>query len=202
VPEPQTHETPPAGENASAANGASVEPQAREQAQQDIVPEKPREVKYMMTQKGFEFVEVDGMRLEPLAKAVRVGSGWGIRLTLRGTVRDDRRHNLLVTQNGPIAFAGVVARGGTSSRFGDKRLGEEDRELSAGTTFEYSRDWPGTSGEKPLKAGESIEMDVGLWGIGESPQSRRPLALLVLRMNVGSKEPTPVLSPPDTAQGG
>ena len=61
-----------------------------------------------------------------------------------------------------------------------------------------TRDWPGTSGTAALRSGDEIALEVGLWGLGDDADSRRPVAkFFLVTMKVGAKSPEPRVTTPD-----
>ena len=138
----------------------------------------PRDVKYIVSPGKLD-VEVEGVRLTATAEAIKSGAGWGVRVKAVAKAKDGKPHHVLTPKNGPLAFAGSVTHAGKSERFGDKREGDTGRTLTPTGTQEFTREWP-DKGASPLRTGDELELEVGLWGIGDSEQTRRPL-LIVLR---------------------
>ncbi len=140
-------------------------------------PNAQRTVRYVLMPEGLK-AEVDDVRFMIKAETVRTPAGFGVRVVVSATASEDR--SLLAPKNGPLAFAGAVKRGGKSDAesFGDEREGDGDQPLGAGTTVKLSREWPGKHGMKPLGNGESVELDVGLWGLGTGPANRRAVRQL------------------------
>lgn len=160
----------------------------------------PRTVKYIMTTKGLE-IEIDGVRFMPRASPVKKGAGWGVKVEVDAKVIDDGAHSLLDPENGPLAFAGSVERGGAAERIVDKRGGEGEKLIAQGDKLVLKREWPGKSGEKPLTAGQTLTLEVGLWGLGPDADQRRPVRdffQVKLRVGDGGK-PQPVIMPPPSA---
>lgn len=160
----------------------------------------PRTVKYIMTTAGLE-IEVEGVRFTPKATPIKVGAGWGVRIVVDAKVIDDTAHSLLDPKNGPLAFAGSVDRGGEVLRIGDKREGEGEKLIGPGEKVKLERDWPGKTGDKPVTAGQSVALEVGLWGLGPDADQRRAVRdFFQVKLRVGDKgKPQPVISPPPSA---
>jgi hypothetical protein len=156
------------------AEVAATEPQppADEQAQA-ASDTAPREVKYIQTPEGMR-VEVSGVRFFVTVASRKVGGGFGVKVSVKAESLDDKSHSLLSTDSGPLAFAGSVTRNKQTTSFGDERNGESEKTIAAGAPLEFSRDWP-AKGERPLANNDSVELDVGLWGVGDSAEARRPL---------------------------
>jgi hypothetical protein len=129
-------------------------------------------VKYIQSPEGLR-VEILGVKFVPKVEAVRTQLGFVVKLTLGATASEAR--SLLAPKNGPLAFAGDVKRVGKSEveHFGDQREGEGEEPLPAGTTVKLSREWPGKLKVHPLGNGDSLELDVALWGLGTSGADRR-----------------------------
>ena len=158
-----------------------------------------REIQYVVTQEGLE-VRVEGVHFLANATAQRVRNGWGVRLDVSAVVKDEATHSLLKPDNGPLALAGVVNRGGSTEKFGDERRGENDLELSPGKAVKWTRTWPDKQ-QKPLTKGDSLELQVGLWGIGASAPERRPVQnFFHVKMDVANGKPQAQIGPPPTAK--
>lgn len=156
---------------------------------------KGRELKYTMTPEGLS-IEVAGVSFLATATPIKVGGGWGVRVKTTAKSKDGKEHQLLSPRRGPLAFAGSVQRGGQSSRFGDKREGDQTEPVTS-TVRELTRDWPGDSGEKPLKAGDTLALEVGLWGLGTTREDGRPVRdFFLVKMTAGKAKPSPVVQPP------
>jgi hypothetical protein len=158
-----------------------------------------REIKYIVAPEGLE-VEVAGVRFTTAVKPIQVAGGWGVRVSATGKSMDGKAHSLSSPKAGPIALAGNVKRAGKAEHFLDTREGDGEKTIEASAPLEISREWP-AKGEKPLHDGDEIELDVGLWGLGDDAASRRPVrAFFVVKMVVGKKKPQPVITPPPTGK--
>ena len=191
-PPPPVAETPPESEPAETAPAEAPKPVDDEN--------QGRNIKYVVTPTGLE-ISVAGVQFVATASAIRVGGGWGVKVKAKAIAKDGKPHRLLTPKHGALAFAGSVERGGQPQRFGDKREGDETKSIEE-KQVELSRDWPGDSGEKPLKAGDKLTLDVGLWGLGEEdPESGRPVKqFFVVKMTVGKGKPDALVQPPDKFQ--
>ncbi len=177
-PESSTAETPSApADMPPPAETAATEPAAQPEAKPAEAPpasdNAPREVKYIQTPEGLK-VEVSGVRFHVKATSSKVGGGFGVKVSVKAEAMDQKTHSLLSSDNGPIAFAGSVTRKKETTKFGDERKGEAEQTIGSGAPLEFAREWP-AKGEKPLANNDSVELDVGLWGIGDDAQSRRPV---------------------------
>jgi hypothetical protein len=191
-------------EAAEPAPEPSKEPAAEEKTEsakpEEAPPseEKAREITYTQSPEGLK-VDVAGVRFMATASTVRAGDGWGVKVKVKATAEDDKPHKLLSPKNGPLAFAGKVERGGQTEKLGDERSGDDEKTVEK-SGLEFSRDWPGKSGTKGLKTGDKLELQVGLWGLGESSDALRPVRqFMVVKMVAGKHKPQPVVSPPPTA---
>lgn len=193
---------PPSAEPAPAPS-AEPAPSARAEPAPDEPAEPPpdtgpREVKYVVTGGKLEIV-VDGVRFKPSAKAVKLGGGWGIELQVEGEAQDDKMHSLLKPKSGALAIAAKITRkGGKLEETADTREGEDEDFVTPGTLAMLERKWPEKAGDKPLGAGDKVQLQVGLWGIGADAKSRRPLKkFFIVSMGVGKGEPRPLIAPPE-----
>jgi hypothetical protein len=206
--------TPP-DTSAEAAESPAAEEPATEPAASE--PEKPeaaaddkqadpaadpataeREVTYLQTPDGLK-IDVGGVRFSTSAKPVKAGGGWGVALEVQAVSHDGKPHKIMTPKNGPLAFGGKVNRSGNIEELSDKREGEEEQTVAADKPFKFSREWPAKGG-KGLAAGDALELQVGLWGVGDDSESRRPVRNFVLiKMVAGKKKPQPVVLPPTSA---
>ena len=196
---PESAAEPPAEPSADAqgapAGGDSGDKAAEPAA--DDPDQKPRDVKYTQSPEGLK-VEVSGVRFLATAAPARSGGGWGVKVKIKVSSTDGKEHKILSPKNGPLAFAGKVSRGGNVEQLGDERAGEEEKVVSE-KGIEFTREWPGKSG-KPLAAGDSLELQVGIWGVGQNSSELRPVRQFCLvKMTAGKKTPQPVVMPPSTA---
>lgn len=196
-------EPPPTAAPEPAASASAPEAQASADAAAPESPTTapeggPREVKYVMAGGKLE-VELDGVKFKPSAKAVKVGGGWGIAIEVEGDSQDDKMHSLLKPKSGPLAIAAKVTRkGGKVEEQTDTREGEDEDFVTPGTLAKLERKWPTGPKDKPLSAGDKVQLMVGLWGIGPDSKSRRPLKkFFSVTMVVGKGEPRPLIAPPE-----
>jgi hypothetical protein len=201
---PEAAQTPEPAARPAAEEEASAEPASDPTPgdASDTSPDEtaPRTVKYIMTTAGLE-VEVESVRFMPKVSAIKSGNGWGVRIDVSAKVLDDEAHSLVDPKRGPLAFAGSVDRGGEVLRISDKREGEGEILIAKGEKVAFSREWPGKGGDKPLTAGQTLTLEVGLWGIGPDADQRRPVRdFFQVKMRAGDKgKPTPVIMPPPSA---
>jgi hypothetical protein len=192
--------SPPAEAEASPAPAEKPDPTEKPAAD----PNVPREVKYIQTPDGLK-VEVSGVRFLVTATSTKLPNGFGVRVAVKAESIDKKTHLLLSTDNGPLAIAGAVTRKGKTTSFGDERKGEADQSVGPGASLEFAREWPGKGSDKPLPLGngDSVELDVALWGVGDDPDSRRPVrqfARVKARVE-GWKGKATVEPPPNIGKG-
>ena len=156
-------------------------------------------VRYHVAPEGLRVV-VSGVVFEPRATPVRIGAGWGVKIDVHAQAEDDGPHVLFSPDQGPMAFYAVVERGGSVEKLGDERQGRGEQSVTA-DGVDFSRTWPGDMPMKPLRAGQKLELQVGLWGVGTSAVAHRPLrGFFTLKMVAGTAQPQPIISPPGTAE--
>lgn len=153
-----------------------------------------RNITYRVSPDGLR-VQLEGVTFTPSAKAVRVGGGWGLELTVEAESSGTR--SLASPTRGPLAFGGkVLRRGSDVETFGDERKGSGDLLLAPGEPAKFSRKWP-SDGQKPLTASDELELHVGLWGFGATPEDRRPVRrFVVVKFKPGSTGSAPQIEPP------
>lgn len=198
-PEPSkpaaTRAEPPPGKSAAAGPSAAPSAEAPPAPAPDTAP---REVKYVVTGGKLEVV-VEGVRFKPSAKAIKLGAGWGVALEVEGEAEDDAMHSLAKPKAGALALAAKITRkGGKVEAQTDTREGDDEDFVTPGTLAKLERRWPAKASDPPLKAGDKVELQVGLWGIGADAKSRRPLKkFFIVTMVVGKGEPRPLVAPPE-----
>jgi hypothetical protein len=193
---------------ASAPEPAPVEAEAEAEPLVDApapVPAKdpnaPREVKYVVAPEGLK-VEVAGVRFWVSAEAKQIAKGWGAKISVKAESLDGKEHVLLSPKNGPIAFAAAVFKKGSTEaeRIPDTREGDGELTIAAGSPTSFSREFPNKGG-RILAIGETLDMQVALWGLGETKEDRRPVKQLVhVKMKVGGGKPRAIVEPPPTAK--
>jgi len=71
--------------------------------------------------------------------------------------------------------------------------------LSAGLPKTFTRDFPNKGG-RVLAMGETLDMEVALWGFGESKEDRRPVKQFFhVKMKVDKGKPKAIVEPPASA---
>jgi hypothetical protein len=192
---------PPPADPAPAAEVAEAEPSApatKSAPAKD--PNAPREVKYVVTPEGLK-VEVAGVRFMVSADAKQIAQGWGTKISIKAESLDGKEHMLLSPKNGPIAFAAAVFKKGSTEaeRIADSREGEGELTIGAGSPSSFSREFPNKGG-RVLAIGETLDMEVALWGLGNSKEDRRPVKQLVhVKMKVEKGKPKAIVEPPPSA---
>ena len=160
-------------------------------------PNAIREVTYVVVPEGLK-VSVAGVRFAVSASATLVASGWGVKLSVVASALDGKPHSLANPKSGPLAFAGSVLRKGQSEAepFGDERAGGGEQSIFGDDATKFSRTWP-AKGVRVLGAGDSLDLQVALWGLGSEKDARRPVKKFChVRMQVGQGKPRAILEPP------
>lgn len=190
---PAAEEAQPAAAEAEPVDEKPAAPPAKD-------PNAQREVRYVVTPEGLK-VEVAGVRFLVAAEAKQIAQGWGAKISVKAEATDGKQHVLLSPKNGPIAFAAAVFKKGSTEaeRIPDSREGEG--ELSVGASqVSFSREFPNKGG-RVLAIGETLDMEVALWGLGEGKDDRRPVKQFVhVKMKVDKGKPKAVVEPPSSAK--
>ena len=192
-------------ESAASAEPAKAEP-SEPPAEDDAAPPAPkaeadpnatREVTYMVVPDGLK-ISVAGVRFTVSASAAQVASGWGVKLNVVASAIDGKPHSLSSPKAGPLAFAGSVLRKGKSEPepFGDERAGDGEQSIFGDDATKFSRTWP-AKGVRVLGAGDALDLQVALWGLGTEKEARRPVKKFChVRMQVDKGKPRAILEPP------
>lgn len=155
-----------------------------------------REVVYRVTAKGL-VIEIDGIHLRPEAKPFRYANGtYGVDLVLNAESFDGRQYWVIQPSEGPLSIAGKVeSKDGKPARFADERAGGKEQAVLGGSPRRFEQRWPG-SGQPRLRPGETVTLEVGLWGVRADSERERPVRrLFVVKMLAGNKSQA-VISPP------
>jgi hypothetical protein len=155
-----------------------------------------REIVYRVTPKGL-VIEIDGIHLRPEAKPFKEKSGaYGIELVVNAESFDGRQYWVNKPGEGPLSIAGKVeGKAGKGERFADQRSGSGEDVVMEGTPRRFAQRWPGR-GQPKLWQGQTVTLEVGLWGIRAESERERPVRrLFVVKMVAGSKSPA-VITPP------
>jgi hypothetical protein len=197
APAPQAPE-PAASPAPAPAAAAEAAPEPQAAAAPD--PEAPRDVRYVQAPDGLR-IEVMGVRFFAETKAVRTQAGFVVKVLVSATASEAR--SLLAPEHGPIAFAGSVKRAGKGEAepFGDERKGDGEQPLGADTTVKFSREWP-AKGVRPLGNGDTLELDVGLWGLGRTAADRRAVRHFArVKVKVDKWKASARIEPPPVVTG-
>ena len=161
-----------------------------------------RDVTYVVVPEGLK-ITVAGVKFIASAAAEQIGQGWGAKISLEASSDDGKAHSLTKPKAGPLAFAGSVMRKGKSEpeHFGDERAGDGELAIEADKSAKFSRTWP-LKGTRTLAIGDSLDLQVALWGLGEGADDRRPVKQFVhVRMEVSKGKPRALIEPPASASG-
>jgi hypothetical protein len=160
----------------------------------------PREIVYRVTPQGL-VIEIDGIHLRPEAKAFKDKSGaYGIELVVKAESFDGRRYWVNEPEEGLLSIAGKVEnKGGKRERFADQRVdrrsGSGEQLVMEGAPRRFKQRWPGR-GQPKLWSGQTVTLEVGLWGVRAESERERPVRrLFEVKMVAGNKSPA-VISPP------
>lgn len=192
----------PAPTDAPAADDAKPAAEAKPAAAAATDPNAPRTVKYVVTPEGLK-IEVSGVRFLASAEAKQIAQGWGTKVTLKAEATDGKEHVLLNPKNGPIAFAAAVFKKGSTEaeRIPDSRDGDGELKLGSSPTT-FSREFP-SKGGRVLAIGETLDLEVALWGLGDNSEARRPVKQFFhVKMKVDKGKPKAIVEPPASATGG
>ena len=197
----------PASPPGDAAPAADAKPEAEAKPEADAKPAAApakdpnavREVKYVVTPEGLK-IEVAGVRFLASAAPKQIAQGWGAKVTIKAEALDGKEHVLMNPKNGPIAFAAAVFKKGSTEaeRIPDSRDGEGEAKITA-TPSTFSRDFPNKGG-RVLAMGETLDMEVALWGLGDTSEDRRPVKQFFhVKMKVDKGKPKATVEPPPSA---
>ncbi len=196
APAPEAAQPAAAGDTAASADT----PKAEAKAESD--PNAARDVTYVVTPEGLK-ITVAGMKFLASTVAEQTGGGWGVKVNVEATADDGKPHSLTKPKAGPLAFAGSVLRKGKTDpeRFGDERAGEGEEAVQGDKPVKLSRTWP-LKGVRALAIGDALDLQVGLWGLGDTADSRRPVKQFFhVRMQVDKGKPKAIVEPPASATG-
>jgi len=156
-----------------------------------------REVVYRVTPQGL-LIEVNGIHLRPSVKVTRgAGGTYTLELTLSAESFDGRQYWLSQPDEGPFSIAGKIeSKGSKPQRFGDERTGtvREDVVTSA-EPKRWKQRWPG-KGQPKLRAGQTLTLEVGLWGMRSDSEQPRAVRRLFEVKLLAASHPDPVITPP------
>lgn len=155
-----------------------------------------REIVYRVTPKGL-VIELDGVHLRPEARPFKDKNGaYGIELVLHAESFDGRQYWLNKPDEGPLSIAGKIeSKDAKSTRFSDERTGDGDEVIMEGAARSFRQRWPGR-GQPKLWWGQTVTLEIGLWGVRTDVDRERPVRrLFVVKMVAGNK-PVAVITPP------
>jgi hypothetical protein len=184
----QTHPAPAAPPPAASPPQGTAAEATRDSGGRDVV--------YRVTPKGL-VIEIDGIHLRPEAKPFKEKSGaYGIELVVNAESFDGRQYWVNKPGEGPLSIAGKVeGKAGKGERFADQRVGNGEDVVTEGNPRRFKQRWPGR-GQPKLWQGQTVTLEVGLWGVRAESERERPVRrLFVVKMVAGSKSPA-VITPP------
>ncbi len=166
-------------------------------------PDATRTVTYTVVPGGALKISVVGIKFTVTAAAVKIGQGWGVKVAVVGSAADGKPHSLSNPKAGPLAFAGSVQRKGAAEpeRFGDERVGDDELAIFGDDPTKFTRTWP-AKGTRLLSIGDSLDLQIGLWGLGTEKDASRPVKQFChVRMQVDKNLPRAILEAPASASG-
>jgi len=155
-----------------------------------------RDVVYRVTPKGL-VIEIDGFHLRPEAKPFKYGNGaYGVELSIRAESFDGRQFWVDTPKEGPLSIAGKVqSKDGKVQRFVDEHEGSGEEVVLSEAPRTFKQRWPGRDQPK-LLAGQTLTLEVGLWGVRAESERERPVRrLFTVKMVAGNRSPA-VIEPP------
>jgi hypothetical protein len=147
-------------------------------------------------------ITVAGVRFTVTASAKQVASGWGAKVAVVASAVDGKPHSIAKPKTGPLAFAGTVSKKGQTEpeHFGDERVGDGELGVFGDDVTRFERTWP-PKGTRVLGAGDSLALDVALWGLGLEKEERRPVKQFChVRMLVEKGKPRAIVEPPPSVR--
>ncbi len=161
-----------------------------------------RTVTYTVVPEGLK-ISVSGVKFTVTAAAAQVAAGWGVKVNVVASAVDGKPHSLSSPKAGPLAFAGSVLRKGQTEpeRFGDERAGDGEQAIFGDDPTKFNRTWP-VKGTRVLGAGDALDLQIALWGLGTEKDARRPVKQFChVRMQVDKGKPRAIVEPPASASG-
>ena len=165
-------------------------------------PNATRGITYVVSPEGLK-ITVAGVKFTVTASATQIAAGWGAKVSVVASAVDGKPHSLSSPKAGPLAFAGSVQRTGASAveSFGDERAGDGEQGVFGDDVTKFSRTWP-MKGVRVLGAGDALDLQIALWGLGVDKEARRPVKQFCrVRMLVEKGKPRAILEPPASASG-
>ena len=157
---------------------------------------KTREIVYRVTPKGL-VIEIDGFHLRPEAKSFKDKHGaYGVELLVKAESFDGRQYWVSQPKEGPFSIAGKIeSKDSKAARFADQREGKGEELVHSTEPHTFRQRWPG-KGQPKLWWGQTLTLEVGLWGFRTDAARERPVRRLFVVKMVGGNKPQPVLTPP------
>ena len=185
---------------AADTDAAEASPPKAEAKAED--PDATRTVSYVVVPEGLK-ISVAGVKFTVSTAAVKVAAGWGVKVSVVASASDGKPHSLASPKSGPLAFAGTVQRKGQGEpdHFVDERTGEGEQAIFGDDPTKFNRTWP-AKGTRVLGVGDSLDLQIALWGLGVEKDARRPVKQFChVRMEVGKGLPRAIVEPPKSASG-
>lgn len=155
-----------------------------------------REIVYRVTPKGL-VIEIDGFHLRPQVKPFKDKHGaYGVELVVTAESFDGRQYWVNTPKEGPLSLAGKIeSKEGKPSRFLDQREGKGEELVHSSEPRTFRQRWPGR-GQPKLWWGQTLTLEVGLWGVRSDSGRERPVRRLFVVKMLADNKPQAVVSPP------
>lgn len=199
TPDETPHADPAMSEADALIREVEGEPASKVEGKPDSGASEP----VVDTERGHEVVyrvKPDGLTIEiahatfiPSVKTKRVKGGYLVEIEVDAKTTED----LVITETeaGPLALAGKI-RGVEETKFGDKKQNPTDQAFTPERSRVWKRSWPNAD-QTPLTPGESAEIQVGLWGLGDTASSKRPVRkFFVVKVKVDAKGASALVEAP------
>jgi hypothetical protein len=151
---------------------------------------------YRNTPQGMA-VSVEGVEIRAAAEPIKLkNGGFGILLKMEAESKDGAMHTLLSPKDGPLAVGGTITRKkGDPVQITSERKGEDDQFIAPDSPLKWEYSWPPAEGPFAW-FGDKVELQVGLWGLGNAGERRRPVRKLFMVEMTATQHGKPVIIPP------
>jgi hypothetical protein len=155
-----------------------------------------QEIVYRVTPKGL-VIELDGLHFRPEVKPFKDKQGaYGVELLLTAESFDGRQYWIDAPRTGPLSVAGKIkAKDGKSSRFSDEHEASQEQAILPSQAHRFRQRWPGP-GQPKLWSGQTVTLEIGLWGVRTDSGRERPVRRLFVVEMLAGNPARPVISPP------
>jgi hypothetical protein len=99
-------------------------------------------------------------------------------------------------KEGPLSIAGKIeTKDGKPARFLDQREGKSEELVHSSESRTFHQRWPGR-GQPKLWWGQTVTLEVGLWGVRSDSGRERPVRRLFVVKMLADNKPQAIVSPP------